>query len=435
MKSLFIVLCLLTTCLAFAQPPYYIKRGNSITKVENIDLSKLKVIEWQVQLFKRGATTSGDGYWGTIKGRTAKEVMVKLKSDQDFELRFNTFIGKGKVQDDILTHFNPLGPIAIMDKSVPGESPVDENTAQLANISERAKDYLTTYLEVKKKLDVIIKGKASTPFDNYGNVFTEYTDNLKYAFKQISSLQSVLGKSTTNSIDKITKDIESINIKLDIANSKKEQLNEAFDNYNQNQSQNNGSAALKNSVSNQLFISNLPNKYKTAIQTVLESGNKISELKLSIPDQLTVGMNEQQKMYFKNFVEDIHYYWTDMAWCFGLLSPGSAGYGYLDNNKILVDITDQYYRDNIFKNNQIFQSDNYNIYYSNALLDKAKAAYDLFKLVESDPNSKKQTKAGLLQYALASANMVYQEGINGYQSNSVLKSKQELISKIKQNSK
>ncbi|MGI8583991.1 MAG: hypothetical protein ACR2KX_17480 [Chitinophagaceae bacterium] len=424
----------LVTYQVFAQP-CYIQKGANIVKFENCNTDQIKAIEWAVRLYKKGASKTGNSYWGTIKRTTASEVMAKLKSEQDFELRFNAFIGKGRVQDDILTHFNPLGPIAIMDKSAPRESPVEENAAQLTDINEKAKDYLTTYAEVKRKLDVIIKGKASTPFDNYGNVFKEYTDNLKYAFKQISSLRNVLGKSTTNLMDKITKDVESINIKLNAANSKQEQLNEAFDSHNQNQSQNHVSTTLKNFASNRSLISNLPNKYKTAIQTVIESGNKISELKSSIPSQLTVGMNEQQKIYFKNFVEQINYYWSDMAYCFGLMSEGSIGYGYLDNNKILIDVTDQYYRDNVFKNAQIFETSNYNSSYSLALLDKANAAYYLFKLIEHEPNVTKQSKNNLLNYGLTAANMIYQEAIDGYQSKSVLTQKQEIISKIKQSLK
>jgi hypothetical protein len=265
-------------------------------------------------------------------------------------------------------------------------------------------------------------------------VFREYTNNLKDAIKQIISLRTLLGNNASITMEKIDKQIASIDSKLETANTNQKQLNTAISE-NQNQNKTNNDVGLKNSTSNQLPLSNFPNKYKASIQTVLESGREISNIKASIPYELTAGMNEQQKVYFKDFVEQINYYWTDMAYCFGLMSEGSIGYGYLDNNKILIDVTDQYYRDNVFKNAQIFETSNYNTYYSQALLDKANAAYNLFKLIEHESNVTKQTKNNLLNYGLTNANMIYQEAIEGYRNKDVLTQKQEIISKIKQSLK
>ena len=97
------------------QNTYYIRSGKNITKVENSDPSKLNVTEWQVLLFKKGAAKVVGTQWGMITGKSASYVMSQLKKDQDFELRFNAFIGKGRVQDDVFTCFNALGPVAVVE--------------------------------------------------------------------------------------------------------------------------------------------------------------------------------------------------------------------------------------------------------------------------------------------------------------------------------
>ena len=433
MKRLFVfVSTLLVSGYTFSQPPYYIQNGNNITKVDNVNLSQLNVKEWRVLLYKRGASKSGGNYWGKIKGSSADEVMQELKTEQEFELKFNAFIGKGSVQDESLTHFNPLGPIAVLDASTSSESATEEKIGQTSEIYNKAGEYLIAFFDAKKRLDVILKGKTINPYDNYGSVFKEYSSNLKDAIKQIISLRSLLGNNASVTMSKIEQKITSIDSKLETANTNHENLNTLI---SENQNKTNESVNVKNNTSNQLLLSNFPNKYKTSVQTVLESGKEISSIKASIPPELTAGMNEQQKVYFKDFVEQINYYWTDMAYCFGLMSEGSIGYGYLDNNKILIDETDQYYRDNVFKNAQIFETSNYNTYYSQALLDKANAGYDLFKMIEHEPNISKQVKNNLLNYGLTNANMIYHEVIDGYQSKYVVKQKQEIILKIKQSLK
>jgi hypothetical protein len=412
----------------FSQP-CYIQKGSNVVKIDNCNSDQIKAIEWVVRLYKKGTPKSGNSYWGTIKAATAGEVMTKLESEQNFELRCNAFFGKGRVQNDILTYFNPIGPIAIIEASALKESANEEKVEQTSEIYNKAGKYLDAYFEAKKRLDVILKGKLVNPYDNYGSVFREYTSNLKDAIKQVISLRTLLRNNASATMAKIDQQIASIDTKLEIANNNHEKFNTLI---NESQSKSDETLNTKNSTVNKLPLSNFPNKYKTVIQTVLESGKEISTIKSSIPNELTAGMNEQQKVYFKGFVEQINYYWTDMAYCFGLMSEGSIGYGYLDNNKILIDITDQYYRDNVFKNAQIFETSNYNTYYSQALLDKAIAAYNLFKLIEHEPNVTKQTKNNLLNYGLTNANMIYQEAIDGYQSKYVLTQKQEIISKIKQ---
>lgn len=429
-RYLFILIVLLLSVNLYSQSTFYVQNGSSISKVDNADPSQLNVSVWQVRLYKRGASKSGNNYWGTIEASSADEVMQKLKVQQEYELKINSFFGKGRVQDEILTHFNALGPIAITEAST--KSSTAERTDETSEIYNKAGSYVEAFFEVKKRLDVILKGKPVTPYDDYGSVFKEYASNLKDAVRQVISLRTLLVNNFSVTIDKMNQQIATIDEKLEVANTKQEKLNTLI---SENQNQPDEKVNVKSSLANQLPISNFPNKYKTAVKTVLESGRGISAIQASIPSELTTGMNEQQKIYFKDFVEQINYYWKDMAYCFGLMSEGSIGYGYLDNNTILIDVTDQYYRDNVFQNAQIFETSNYNTYYSQALLDKANAAYCLFKLIENEPNVSKQIKNNLLNYGLANANMIYREAIQGYQSDYVLTEKQKIISKIKQSLK
>jgi hypothetical protein len=431
-KKFIIIILLFTMHFAISQSTFYIQNGNSVSKVENGDPSQLNVSAWQVRLYKRGASKSGNNYWGKIEGGSANEVMQKLRAGQEFELKFNAFIGKGRVQDPVLTNFNPLGPIAITDASILTQSPTEEKIAQTSETYNKAGDYLNAYFEAKKRLDVILKGKTINPFDNYGSVFKEYTSNLKDAIKQTISLRTLLLNNASVNIDRVEQQIASIDDKFEKANTNNQRLNTLI---NENQSKSDGTVNSSSFLVNQLPLSNFPNKYKIAVQTVLAAGREISNIKASIPPELTAGMNEQQKIAFKNFVEDVNYYSQDMFYCFGLLSPGSVGYGYLDDNQVNIDGADQYYRDKVMQNDQILQSSNYNTYYSSALLEKGNAAYDLFKLLSGDPAVSKALKNKILQYGITNVSMIYQQAADGYQDASVVKDKQALLTKLKQNLK
>ena len=102
----FLLLAILVTLNLFSQSTFYIQDRNGISKVENGDPSQMDVNMWQVRLYNRGVPKSGDNYWGTIEGNSADEVMQKLKTQQEYELKINSFFGKGRVQDEKLTHFN-----------------------------------------------------------------------------------------------------------------------------------------------------------------------------------------------------------------------------------------------------------------------------------------------------------------------------------------
>lgn len=203
--------------------PCYIQKGTNIVKVENCNTDQIKAKEWTVRLYKKGAPKTGNSYWGTIKAATADEVMAKLKSQQDFELRFNNFIGKGSVQDDILTHFNPLGPIAIIDETKASELPLDEAQKKIADQYEKAVDLFYTGLDVKNNLDVIVKGKEN-PYADIGSNFMQYAEGLKDAVLQIRLVQNLLNKSTSNTLQNINKQIKEIDNKLNDVQAKQTKI-------------------------------------------------------------------------------------------------------------------------------------------------------------------------------------------------------------------
>ena len=216
-----------------AQSTYYIRSGKTITKVENSDPSKLNVTEWQVLLFKKGAARVMGTQWGIITGKSASQVMSQLKKDQDFELRFNSFIGKGKVQDDVFTNFNALGPVAVVENASSNKQINDANNStfqekitKVKNVYDQVKEYYDNYHEI---VGIINEPKPQTPFDNVGQVFKEYSDNLKEAFHRVSSLQNQLQNGINLSMAQIDKSINEINTNLNVVknNSKiiKQKLN------------------------------------------------------------------------------------------------------------------------------------------------------------------------------------------------------------------
>ncbi|MCX6269164.1 MAG: hypothetical protein NTW16_17725 [Bacteroidetes bacterium] len=133
--------------------------------------------------------------------------MAKLKRSQDFELNFSAFIGKGRVRDAVFTYFNFLGPIAIVHESKPEEKPV-EGFDEYLDIIKRAQDYYNVFIGVKKKLKGILR--PSTPFDHVGELFIDYTNNLKQVFENTDKLKNLLLSNVDNKFEKINSDISNI---------------------------------------------------------------------------------------------------------------------------------------------------------------------------------------------------------------------------------
>jgi hypothetical protein len=207
MKTIILSALVFIQSMSFAQTLFYTQTGNGTLTLVNGEPSQFKTSEWLVRLYRRGEATSGYGYWGTIKANSYDEVIDKLKKSQEFELHFNSFIGKGPVEDETFTHFNPSKPIAELEiekqnisdvfSSIHTESSNAWVGIKYEKLLEKANTYYQAYKELNNNVKIIFKGKTITSFDNTGSVFKEYVDNLKNTFTQISNLKNKLPMSQT----------------------------------------------------------------------------------------------------------------------------------------------------------------------------------------------------------------------------------------------
>jgi hypothetical protein len=222
--------CFCYNSFLLSQTSFYIQSGGNVTKVENGDPSRLNITEWQVRLYKRGASTTGSSYWGTITGSTASEVMEKLRKEQAFELDFNKFIGKGRIEDDVYTHFNSLGPIALIDASKASELSLTDERKKLADLYAKAVDIFYDGKDINNNLKSILPETEENRYGDIGSNFTDYAFNLKDAVLQIIILRNLLFNQTTTSLQNINKRISEIDTKLNDARVKQKKVLSAIDN-------------------------------------------------------------------------------------------------------------------------------------------------------------------------------------------------------------
>jgi len=119
---LILILYLLAAAVsARAQPQkaHYVYDGK-IVQVTDEELALAKYKRWQIWLYQEGVRipryTAGLQYsrWGLIEGDSAEDVTKQLRASQRFEAAYLKFFGAdtwGRY-----TFFNPLGPIAVMDR-------------------------------------------------------------------------------------------------------------------------------------------------------------------------------------------------------------------------------------------------------------------------------------------------------------------------------
>jgi hypothetical protein len=195
-----------------AQSKFYIQRGETISLVENADPDQINAKEWRVYLYKRNQPTIGNNYWGTLRGKSPKEVISKVHSNQDFEIQFNSFIGKSNPQNDIYTNFNPKGPVAILNDIE--KSKKDNVCDEYMQIYDKTKRYYEIYKEVKKKMDVVLNGKEKSQYSEIGNTFKEYIGNLKSAVGTLLSLREILNSNSSKILDDIRVSISIIDLNL-----------------------------------------------------------------------------------------------------------------------------------------------------------------------------------------------------------------------------
>lgn len=207
-----VVAVVFTTVRVSAQEPYYIDDGKQISPA-NGDPKAVQAAEWQVRLYKSGVRTGGKDNWGLITGKTAEDVMQKLKSGQDFQVLYAKWAGTDYTSE-VSTYFNPLGPIAVL-KSMRSIS--EDKWKKALDFIERVNKARKMYKQIADILGT--RPQDSNPYKNVGRVLKEYGTNLKNVEKAMAEL---LGRINDNSqemnqlfsdLDQIAVDIEKAEIK------------------------------------------------------------------------------------------------------------------------------------------------------------------------------------------------------------------------------
>lgn len=200
---------------------FFVYDGRSLSRVENADPNEIKVTEWQVWLFRNGKSTADKkNRWGLHSGKTAAEVMTNLKKAQKLELDCNAMFGRGRVPDEVLTYFNPVGPIAVVERASAAQERMDkqrlipkETWDKMQNAFTRAQEYYKGYQNIS---DILSREPGTqTPFDNVGNVFFEYRDNLLDAMDRVTALRVALDDTLTPALEDIGRRIDEITSRLD----------------------------------------------------------------------------------------------------------------------------------------------------------------------------------------------------------------------------
>lgn len=210
---LFISFCALSVT---AQQEFYIDNGKSLQKVENGNPDEIRVVEWQVRLYKVGQAKGGNNHWGSITGKSAASVMSQLKKDQDFEVRYNAWGGDGRVPNKSgTTWFNYLGPIAKVERTSASQERQDkqrlmpkETWDKIQDALRRADDFQQGFRAI---VDILSQDpKTATPFDNVGAGFRQYMEGIKGSMERANALRTILEDTTLPALDKITAIINEI---------------------------------------------------------------------------------------------------------------------------------------------------------------------------------------------------------------------------------
>lgn len=172
------------------------------------------VKEWQVRLYKRSMPTGGKDHWGSIIGKTAEEVMEKLKRSQDFEESFARWQGNGSYHE-IYTYFNALGPIAVIAETNATKYRTTKYKRYFEEIIDHYNVIIKPNQEIFSKVREILGKKninnssLNNPFRNVGNVMKDYIESMVFANKQMAILHKKL-TITNLSEQSLKEDIDKI---------------------------------------------------------------------------------------------------------------------------------------------------------------------------------------------------------------------------------
>lgn len=186
-RFLLLAMCVLSGQAAAAIESYWIDDGRSLTPTQAYgDPDEIKPDRWEVRLYRNGETPGAPwpAYWGSISGKSAREVMDKLKRSQEFQIRYARWAGFDyRTERD--THFNPLGPIAVMKPPAKIPNPLKALFDEAMRMRGKLRDH--------HLIDLDRLFGDNNPFGSVGRVVREYGDSLLHAQQQLDRLEGLIG--------------------------------------------------------------------------------------------------------------------------------------------------------------------------------------------------------------------------------------------------
>ncbi len=207
--------CLFHVITPYAQQQvYYIDDGRSQIQSVRGNPDDVQAEEWYIRLYKFGASTGGDDHWGSIRGKSAQDVIRKLREGQEIQKRCAKWTGTDYTTYT-LTYFNYLGPIA---KIRPPKPPA----ARILTGLNKAIETLKRLREGFTKLEQILadKVKPNNPFSDVGRVTQDYANALSQAEKMVASFQRNFTAFTDKTAIELSWELERVAKSIEIAESK-----------------------------------------------------------------------------------------------------------------------------------------------------------------------------------------------------------------------
>lgn len=150
-----------------------------------------KCTKWQIWLYERGvripqfAASLQYSRWGVIEGPSFESTAQQLERAQKFEEAYANFFGPNSWGR--YTFFNPLGPIAVMERATESEQSSVQTRSQLHELDDLRYRLDTLISAVQPSLENNESQGPSSPH-------REYFDGIRHAAEHISRLYSHLAR-------------------------------------------------------------------------------------------------------------------------------------------------------------------------------------------------------------------------------------------------
>jgi hypothetical protein len=203
--------------------PVYLRRGNDAVEIRQQDVPNLKVSQWQIWLFNVGESQLNyKNSRGMIISGTQADALKRLAADQQLELRFNAFCGRGRVPNAKgLTAFNFVGPVAVVDKTSTGKTQTGKAIEQMFdNILFHQSKWMEAYdfLQDARTIGTAVKTILSTdsatigqnPYAGIGSALREYATNIVNATQTTRQLAYTLNGNIDSKLQNISSLVENI---------------------------------------------------------------------------------------------------------------------------------------------------------------------------------------------------------------------------------